>query len=62
MPVEVKFEGGPRSGKVQSYPRNPRTIGCVDEWKAAGMARGLYRQKAGESREANPVTMVWREV
>lgn len=41
--VTVTFKGGPRNGQQRQYERNPRSIGCVDEWKAAGMKRGLYR-------------------
>ena len=41
--VLVTFKGGPRDGQHKHYPRNPRSIGCVDEWKAAGLRKGLYR-------------------
>lgn len=53
----VIFSGGPREGKTARYPRNPRVIGCVDEWKAAGMKRGLYRDaKTGDGRRFDRTT------
>jgi hypothetical protein len=41
--VLVSFVGGPRDGQHKNYPKNPRVIGCVDEWKAAGIKKGLYK-------------------
>lgn len=41
--VLVSFEGGPRSGQHKHYLRNPRQIGCADEWRAAGIPRGIYK-------------------
>lgn len=59
----VIFKGGPRDGKNGRYPRNPRMIGCADEWKAAGMKRGLYRDaKTGEGTKSEPCIMQWQEV
>lgn len=46
--VLVTFIGGPRDGQHKNYPRNPHSIGCVDEWKAAGIKKGLYRVAKGQ--------------
>lgn len=63
MSYNVIFEGGPRDGKTRNYLHNPRVVCCVDEWKAAGIKRGLYRDsKTGDGSTGSPRVLQWVEV
>ncbi len=58
--VLVTFEGGPRHNQHKNYPKNPRMVGCVDEWKAAGIKKGIYR--IGKDQTGPFLTAVWVEL